>query len=119
MGRLQTPRPSATVVQLADYRVPSHQRRAAERRQQPVAAPGAWARMAQARAALLAGAEPLSRRPAPHAVQPVRVTHFDEAANAQGPAPRLRICGRLADVCAELERLAAAEARQAALPRRA
>ncbi|MBP7531826.1 MAG: hypothetical protein KA775_08395, partial [Ottowia sp.] len=48
----------------------------------------------------------------------VRVTHLVDARQPAGDSGRLRISGRLIDVCAELERLAAAEA-QAALPRRA
>ena len=121
MGLLQDIRPaSSKVLYLADHRTPSLQRRAAQRRQQAPDAPGAWTRMAQARAQ-----GHLSPEPASHAVpgaapaRPVRVTHFAEAANAHGAVRRLRICGRLADVCAELGRLAAAEERQAALPRRA
>ena len=48
----------------------------------------------------------------------LRVTHLPDAWRAAGTSGRLRISGRLIDVCAELDRLAAAEA-QAALPRRA
>ena len=48
----------------------------------------------------------------------VRVTHLVDVRQPAGDSGRLRISGRLIDVCAELERLAAAEA-QAALPRRA
>ena len=119
MGLLHDIRPDPSkVLYLADYRVPSHQRRAAHLRQQPAGASGAWARTAQARAA--GHAPPVARSAAqPPATGAVRVTHFAEAANAHGTARKLRICGRLADVCAELERLAAAEERQAALPRRA
>ena len=48
----------------------------------------------------------------------LRVTHLPDAWRPAGTSGRLRISGRLIDVCTELERLAAAEA-QAALPRRA
>ena len=48
----------------------------------------------------------------------LRVTHLPDAWRPTGTSGRLRISGRLIDVCAELDRLAAAEA-QAALPRRA
>ncbi|MEZ5608752.1 MAG: hypothetical protein R3E52_16995 [Burkholderiaceae bacterium] len=121
MGLLHDIHPAPSkVVCLADYRTPSIQRVAAQRRQQPMDAPGAWSRMAQARAAALAHPEPSARlTAAAPAVGLVRVTHFADAAAAHGTVRRLRICGRLADVCAELERLAAAEERQTALPRRA
>ena len=121
MGLLHDIRPALSkVLVLADYRVPSHQRRAAQLRQQPADGPGAWARTAQARAAGHIHTPPIARPAAqPPTTGAVRVTHFVEATNAHGTARKLRICGRLADVCAELERLAAAEERQAALPRRA
>lgn len=121
MGLLQDIRPaSSKVLYLADHRTPSLQRRAAQLRQQPLGTPGAWTRMAQARALGHAAPEPAHPAlPKAAAARPVRVTHFAEAAGTHGAVRRLRICGRLADVCAELERLAAAEARQAALPRRA
>ena len=48
----------------------------------------------------------------------VRVTHVRPAA-ATGSAGWLRISGRLADVCAELDRLVEAEAHQSAPMRRA
>jgi len=122
MGPLNNPHPSATVLHLSDYRVPSHRRRAAPA--VGAAGFGSWAQAAQARAS--------SRSPAPLQLQPngavpqvpasgaVRVTRFTEAANAGGPVRHLRICGRLTDVCAELGRLAAAEeARHSTLSRRA
>lgn len=49
---------------------------------------------------------------APHPVQsrPLRVLQVVEAGQGGGSPPRLRISGRMADVCAELDRLAAREA---------
>ena len=41
--------------------------------------------------------------------QPLRVMRLVEAGQAPGTAGRLRLSGRLADVCAELDRMAAAE----------
>ncbi|HOV18844.1 MAG TPA: hypothetical protein PLK10_05380 [Ottowia sp.] len=122
MGLLNNPRPSAAaVVHLADYRVPSHRRRAAP----ALSAPGlgAWAQAAQARASTRAHASahlpPPGAAQQPQASGAVRVTRFAEAANASGPVRHLRICGRLTDVCAELDRLVAAEARHGAQSRRA
>jgi hypothetical protein len=65
-----------------------------------------------------------ARRPAPHAqalrrapvqhaaapVKPLRVVRVVEAAAPRAVAGRMVISGRLADVCAELDRLAALEA---------
>ena len=121
MGLLQNTPADARVVVLADHRVPSHRRRAAEQRQLPIGAPGAWARMAQARAGGHSAASPDAGQPSAAAspAGAVRVTHFADAAKTRGPVRRLRICGRLSDVCAELERLVAAEAHHAALARRA
>lgn len=139
MGPLNTPRPAATVVQLAHYRtdhradtraaplsgVPAlRQRRRMARSPAgataPAAPPSLWAQAAQARARARAEGGAVAA-PAVPAATAVRVTRFAEAANANthGPVRHLRICGRLGDVCAELDRLVAAEARCAALPRRA
>lgn len=49
----------------------------------------------------------------------VRITHFAERSGRAGQSPHLRISGRLIDVCAALERLAAAEARRPTPLRRA
>ncbi len=125
MGLLQHSTAAATVIHLDDYRVPSLRRRAAAPPpHQPGQAgqAGPWVRAAQARASArshagadsaAAVAEPLSTPAA------VRVTRFADAAAACGRVRHLRICGRLADVCAELGRLAAAETQQHAVSRRA
>ncbi|MET0310581.1 MAG: hypothetical protein ABW051_00880 [Burkholderiaceae bacterium] len=49
-------------------------------------------------------------RPSPVA-RPLRVLRVVEPGSAQAGAGRMVISGRMADVCAELDRLAAAEAR--------
>lgn len=54
-------------------------------------------------------ARPPLQRPLP--VRPLRVVRVVEPAAARAVAGRMVISGRLADVCAELERLAAQEAR--------
>jgi hypothetical protein len=46
--------------------------------------------------------------------QPLRVLHVVEPGERTVGAGRLRICGRMADVCAELDRLVERENRQAA-----
>jgi len=51
---------------------------------------------------------PLCRPPTPRALRVVRVLDADLPSSTTG---RLRISGRMADVCAELDRLAAHEAR--------
>ena len=49
-------------------------------------------------------------QPSPHqAQQPLRVMRLVEAGQAPGTTGRLRLSGRLADVCAELDRMVAAE----------
>jgi hypothetical protein len=45
----------------------------------------------------------------------LRVVHSVEGQGRHSGAVRLRISGRLADVCAELDRLAALEAQQEAM----
>ena len=49
---------------------------------------------------------------APAKVRPLRVVHVVDASGGRGTG-RMVISGRMADVCAELERLAACEARHA------
>jgi len=79
------------VFHLADYAVPAYRRRAR-----------------------IAAACPAARDPAQAAQSAVRVTQ------PVAGTGRLRISGRLIDVCAELERLAAIEAAQTPMqPRRA
>ncbi len=128
MGLLQHTPATATVIHLDDYRVPSLRRRAAASTTTPARSgqpgqPDRWARAAQERASTRKQAAAVDSvtslagsGPAPTAV---RVTRFADAAAARGPVRHLRLSGRLADVCAELDRLAAAETRQHALSRRA
>ncbi len=49
-------------------------------------------------------------RPVPAATRRLRVVRVFEGPQAAAGAGRMVICGRMADVCAELERLAALEA---------
>ncbi len=99
------------IIQLADYLVPSYRRpRPARARAAAViqGTPASWSAMAHRRVAeRLARA---SNDAAPTgSLHSVRVTRPSGDAGAALPAARLRISGRLIDVCAELERLAAAE----------
>jgi hypothetical protein len=58
-----------------------------------------------------AAASPLAARSArPAAVTPLRVVRLSESGERTGSAGRMVISGRMADVCAELDRLAAREA---------
>ena len=129
------------VIHLADWAVPSYRRNRAAAAAPRAAVPAdrSWSALARQRAVqrhaadlasvdprALALAAPAADTAAPAAVsahdafgpRAVRVTHLQDARPAPGASGRLRISGRLIDVCAELDRLAAAEA-QAALPRRA
>ena len=64
-----------------------------------------------------ASAGALPARPAPgHALKPLRVVRVLEPSAPRAVAGRMVISGRLADVCAELERLAAQESVSAARP---
>jgi hypothetical protein len=54
-----------------------------------------------------------SSLPVRRIVRPVRVVRVLEAAPGQPAASRIVISGRMADVCAELDRLAAQESRSA------
>lgn len=49
----------------------------------------------------------------PRTARPLRVLHVVDSAGGSGRGGRMVISGRMADVCAELERLAAWEARHA------
>jgi hypothetical protein len=51
------------------------------------------------------------QRPAHRPARPLRVLRVVEPASSRAVAGRMVISGRLADVCAELDRLAAQEAR--------
>ena len=56
---------------------------------------------------------PMDQRPLPaqaSAQRPLRVVHVMEAGQAPAQVGRMVISGRMADVCAELDRLAACEA---------
>ncbi len=110
----------SNIIQLADHMVPSYRRLRPDRSCQPAAParPGAWSAMARERGAekRLAAASGPGVAAAPRRV--VRVTQLADRCDAPASGARLRISGRLIDVCAELERLAAAEA-AALLPRRA
>jgi hypothetical protein len=64
---------------------------------------------AEAPARSCAGAPPASRG-REHALKPLRVVRVLEPSAPRSTAGRMVISGRLADVCAELDRLAALEA---------
>jgi hypothetical protein len=69
-----------------------------------------------------AAAQPTAPRArAPHTLphQPLRVLRVVEPRSTRTAAGRMVISGRMADVCAELERLAAQEERAAASPSQA
>lgn len=55
---------------------------------------------------------PVWHGPVRHAFRPLRVVRVLEPAAPRSTAGRMVISGRLADVCAELDRLAALEARR-------
>ncbi|HNI84661.1 MAG TPA: hypothetical protein PLA33_04275 [Ottowia sp.] len=118
MARFTTHQPTAaTVLCLDDYRVPSYRRprrpgSAGSSLVRP-APDNAWSGPARQRALQPgAGGLPLHPDPAPTAAPcsapPVRTLRLRDPQAPDAPA-RLRISGRLIDVCAELERLAAAE----------
>ncbi len=110
----------SNVIQLADYLVPSYRRPRPDRALAPAARErsGSWSAMARDRAAEKRLA--IGRESNPPAAAPAGVRVVRAAGRGESPSPdaRLRISGRLIDVCAELERLAAAET-AAQLPRRA
>lgn len=126
------------VIYLAD-RVPSYRRSRPHASQPPSAAvpgdrpvpapqPGGWAALARERAAQRRTLQPgamqpgathlgmalaaggAGRTPAAPAAPALRVTCVAEDLGAGRCLGRVRISGRLIDVCAELDRLAAAEA---------
>ena len=109
------------VIQLADYLVPSYRRPRAVR--QPTAASAAaplpWSAMARARVARQCATACNDHDAPPIAAGKVRVARAADAPDTPDAGARLRISGRLIDVCAELERLAAIEAAGSSLPRRA
>lgn len=100
---------AVTVIQALS--IPSFRRRPKAPQAQPIEARESWLNTAQRRGALrliqaagtsAAAAEPISSARA----QPLRVLRLVEAGQAPGTAGRLRMSGRLADVCAELDRMA-------------
>lgn len=78
--------------------------RSAERRARPLAAAGSAARTGAPRAA---ASDNANRGPVR---RPLRVVRAAEPLRAPASAGRMVISGRMADVCAELDRLAALEA---------
>lgn len=81
------------------------------------ASPAAWVLAAQKRAALRVAATGATS--AEGGYQALRVVNLPDMPSASGRIGRLRLSGRLIDVCAELERLAQAEAAADAMMRRA
>ena len=75
---------------------------------------GAPARQPQQRVARIVPAPAVRVAPPPRRPRrPLRVVRVVDACQAPAGAGRMVISGRMADVCAELDRLAALEARQA------
>lgn len=110
------------VIQLADYLVPSYRRPRAVRPSAAAsgAAPLPWSALARARVARQRATACSDHDTAPiGAAGQVRVVRAAQAPDAPDAGTRLRISGRLIDVCAELDRLAAIEVAASSLPRRA
>jgi len=84
--------------------LPAHGRARTARRQCAAAHPGVLVQRAQH--APTAAAAAAVARPC----RPLRVVRIVEPARAAKDAGRMRISGRMADVCAEIDRLAAIEA---------
>lgn len=94
--------------------ISSFRRRPKVAQTQPISAINSWAMTAQRRGALrlVESAGTLASSAAPVAdikTQPLRVLRLVEAGQAPGTAGRLRMSGRLADVCAELDRMVSEE----------
>lgn len=93
--------------------VPSFQRRSAFSLKQASASNQHWVTAARRRAALRLVESHCAELESPCSPQsppqPLRVLRLVEADQAPGTAGRLRLSGRLADVCAELDRMVAAE----------
>ena len=90
---------------------PSYRRRGASSRDAQVQ--GAWGALARSRGAQKMAAANHDLAAASGSVVPlsaVRITRLPDSAQHPTATGRLRISGRLADVCAELDRLAEAEA---------
>lgn len=75
----------------------------------------AWLAPRPAPVPYLPARRPLAtQRPAPQPAKPLRVLRVVEPSAPRTVAGRMVISGRMADVCAELDRLAAEEARRRA-----
>ncbi|WP_036596587.1 hypothetical protein [Ottowia thiooxydans] len=109
----------STSASISALSVPSFRRRPASSRTQLVSTGEHWAAAARRRVALRliestsvgstgVGSTGVGSSEAP-TLQPLRVMRLVEAGQAPGTAGRLRLSGRLADVCAELDRMAEAE----------
>ena len=103
---------SASLVPVLN--IPSFQRRPKVSQAQFAPAGESWGMSARRRAALRlvesAGTSTPATKPDPGPqAQPLRVLRLVEAGQAPGTAGRLRMSGRLADVCAELDRMASEE----------
>jgi len=117
VGRADTESANASsqVSLLSAFAVPSFRRRPVLPQAQAALSGEHWASLARRRAALRLVESPcataLSAHPSQPLLppQPLRVMRLVEAGQAPGTAGRLRLSGRLADVCAELDRMAAAE----------
>ena len=70
----------------------------------------AWLAPRPVAVAMPAAARRAAQAPACHALKPLRVVRVLEPTEPRSTAGRMVISGRLADVCAELDRLAALEA---------
>lgn len=100
---------SSRVSLLSAFAVPSFRRRPISPQAQAPHSGEHWASLARRRAALRLVESPPATTPSTPSLQPLRVMRLVEAGQAPGTAGRLRLSGRLADVCAELDRMAAAE----------
>ena len=94
----------------AQATTPSYRRRAPS--SHGTQSPGVWSTLARSRGvqklATVSNDSATSSSVIPLAT--VRITHLPDSAQSPAATGRLRISGRLADVCAELDRLAEAEA---------
>lgn len=100
----------SNIIYLADVRalnVPSYRRLRASGADGAAKAAGSWAAAARERAAASSAA---THAAPPPSGRPLRTTQLVGSGALPGGGACLRISGRLIDVCAELERLAAAEA---------
>lgn len=123
-GAIQNPHATEAVdaqekgIQLSALGIPSFKRRPPAARGELPSKGESWAVAAKRRAALRlvdpTVERPRSMAPSSGAAAPapvVRVMQLVEAGQLPGTTGRIRLSGRLSDVCAELERMAAAESR--------